>query len=68
MTIKVEALVDGGYVPEEAAKPLGKEIATIWRWIREDKVMAVRMGRRTLIPGQEVERLKKQDLPQPQNG
>jgi excisionase family DNA binding protein len=68
ITIKVDALVDGAYGPEEAAKLLGKGIATIWRWIRDDKVIAVRIGGRTLIPSQEIERLKKQDLPDPENG
>lgn len=68
ITIKVDALVDGACGPEEAAKLLGKGIATIWRWIRDDKVIAVRIGGRTLIPSQEIERLKKQDLPEPGDG
>jgi excisionase family DNA binding protein len=68
ITIKVDALVDGAYGPEEAAKLLGKGIATVWRWIRDDKIMAVRIGGRTLIPSQEIERLKKQDLPELENG
>ena len=58
ITIKVDALVEGACGPEEAAKLLGKGIATIWRWIRDEKVMAVRIGGRTLIPSQEIERLK----------
>ena len=68
ITIKVDALVDGAYGPEEAAKLLGKGIATVWRWIRDDKIMTVRIGGRTLIPSQEIERLKNQDLPEPENG
>lgn len=68
ITIKVDALVDGACGAEEAAKLLGKGIATIWRWIRDDKVIAVRIGGRTLIPRQEVERLKKQGLPDQGNG
>jgi excisionase family DNA binding protein len=67
ITIKVDALVDGAYGPEEAAKFLGKGIATIWRWIRDDKLIAVRIGGRTLIPSQEIERLKKDDLHEPEN-
>ena len=59
ITIKVDAPVDDAYGPEEAAKLLGKGIATIWRWLRDDKIAAVRVGGRTLIPTQEVERLKK---------
>jgi len=66
ITIKVDATADA-YGPEEAAKLLGKGIATIWRWIRNGKVIAIRIGGRTLIPSQEIERLKK-DLPEAGNG
>jgi len=63
VTIKVDAVADA-YGPEEAAKLLGKGVATIWRWIRSDKILAVRIGGRTLIPEKEIERLKKEpDLP-----
>ena len=63
VTIKVDAVVDA-YGPEEAAKLLGKGVATIWRWIRSDKILAVRIGGRTLVPKKEIERLQKeQDLP-----
>ena len=68
VTIKVDALVDEAYGPEEAAKLLGKGIATIWRWIRSGKMLAVRIGGRTLIPEREVERLQKErDLPDSAN-
>ncbi len=63
ITIRVDAVVDDACAPEEAASLLGKGIATIWRWIRDDKIIAVKVGGRTLIPRQEIERLKKQDLP-----
>ena len=63
VTIKVDAVADA-YGPEEAAKILGKGVATIWRWIRSDKILAVRIGGRTLVPKKEIERLQKeQDLP-----
>jgi len=63
VTIKVDAVADA-YGPEEAAKLLGKGVATIWRWIRSDKILAVRIGGRTLVPKKEIERLQKeQDLP-----
>ena len=63
VTIKVDAVADA-YGPEETAKLLGKGVATIWRWIRSDKILAVRIGGRTLIPEREIERLKKEpDLP-----
>jgi excisionase family DNA binding protein len=63
VTIKVDAVADA-YGPEEAAKLLGKGVATIWRWIRGEKILAVRIGGRTLIPEKEIERLQKEpDLP-----
>jgi len=65
VTIKVDATADV-YGPEEAAKLLVKGIATIWRWIRSDKILVVRIGGRTLIPKQEIERLQK-ELPNPAN-
>lgn len=62
LTITVEAETDT-YELEETAKLLGKGIATVWRWIRDGKILAVRVGGRTLIPEKEIERLKKeQDL------
>jgi excisionase family DNA binding protein len=68
VTIRVDAVVDDACGPEETASLLGKGIATIWRWIRDDKIIAVKVGGRTLIPRQEIERLKKQDLPDQGNG
>ena len=68
VTIKVDAVADA-YGPEEAAKLLGKGEATIWRWIRGEKILAVRIGGRTLIPKKEIERLRRdQDLPLGANG
>ncbi len=62
VTITVEAAIDA-YGPEETAKLLGRGIATVWRWIRDGKILTVRVGGRTLIPEKEIERLKKeQDL------
>lgn len=61
VTITAEAVTDA-YGPEEAAKLLGKGIATIWRWLRDDKIIAVRVGGRTFIPKQEIERIKKEQV------
>jgi excisionase family DNA binding protein len=67
VTIKVDAVADA-YGPEETAKLQGKGEATIWRWIRSEKILAVRIGRRTLIPEKEIERLQKElDLPERAN-
>ncbi len=63
VAIKGDAVADA-YGPEEAAKLLDKGVATIWRWIRDEKILAVRIGGRTLIPEKEIERLQKEpDLP-----
>jgi excisionase family DNA binding protein len=56
--MKVDAVADA-YGPQEAAKLLGKGEAIIWRWIRSDKILAVRIGGRTLVPKKEIERLRK---------
>ena len=58
--MQVDAKVEDGYEPEEAAEMLGKGIVTIWRWLRDDKIAAVRVGGRVLIPRKEIERLKKE--------
>jgi excisionase family DNA binding protein len=60
VTIKVDAVADA-HGPEEAARLLGKGEATIWRWIRAKKILAIRIGGRTLIPEQEIERLQKEN-------
>jgi excisionase family DNA binding protein len=60
ITIKVDAPVEDAYGPEEAARLLGKGIATIWRWLRDDKIIAIRIGGRILIPKKEIERLQKE--------
>ncbi len=59
ITIRVDAVADA-YGPEEAAKLLGKGIATVGRWIRDEKISVVRVGGRTLIPKREIERLQKE--------
>lgn len=62
VNIWVEAETDA-YGPEETAELLGKGVATIWRWIRDDKIIAVKVAGRVLIPKQEIERIKKvQDI------
>jgi len=60
VVLQVEAEVEGGYSPEEAAEMLGRGIATIWRWLRDDKIAAVRVGGRVLIPEMEIARLKQE--------
>ncbi len=62
ISIKVDAVADA-YGPQEAAKLLGKGEATIWRWIRSDRILVVRIGGRTLIPEREIQRLQKEQAP-----
>jgi excisionase family DNA binding protein len=63
ITVKVDTLVENVCTPQEAAQLLGKGVATIWRWTRAKKILAVRIGGRTLIPESEIERLQKGELP-----
>ena len=45
------------YTPEEVAKYLGVCKATVWRWIREGRVKATKLGSRLYkISGEEVKR------------
>lgn len=57
MTIKLAAEVDA-CGREEAAKLLDKGSIAIWRWIRSDKILSVRIGGHTFISEKEVERLQ----------
>ena len=53
-------LVDIGdlYGIEEAANQLGIGRATLFRWIKANKISPVKVNRRTLIPKYEIERAK----------
>ena len=42
----------------EAAQQLGIGYATIYRWIKRGKLIPIRISGRTLIPKNEIERLK----------
>lgn len=41
-----------------AAQQIGIGYATLYRWIKSGKILALKVGRRTLIPKSEIERLK----------
>lgn len=41
----------------KAAQLLGIGYATIYRWIKQDKILPIRLGGRTLIPKSEIDRL-----------
>ena len=46
------------YDTNEAARLLGIGYATLYRWIKESKLIPLRIGGRTFIPKSEIERLK----------
>lgn len=60
ITVRADTLVEDVCTPQEAAMLLSKGVATIWRWIRDDKIITVKVGGRTLIPDKEIERLQKE--------
>lgn len=62
--VKIDAQVeiDSLYSCEDAAKLLGWGIATVWRRIKDNKIIAVRLAGRTLIPASEIERLRRDYL------
>lgn len=43
---------------EEASRQLDRGVATIWRWIRNRKIFAIKIHGRTYIPISEIERVK----------
>jgi len=53
---------DEFYTADEAAEELGKGIATVWRMIRDKRLITIRILGRTLVPKGEIERLKKLQL------
>jgi excisionase family DNA binding protein len=57
-----KVLVDTGevYSAQEAADLLGIGYATIYRWIKANKIIPLKIVGRTLIPKSEVERLQKE--------
>lgn len=57
-------IMDYFYTEQEAARLLGVNPITIWRWIKEGKIDLQRVGREVLIPKWEVDMLiiaKKED-------
>jgi excisionase family DNA binding protein len=47
------------YSVHEAAGALGLSASSIWKWISLGQLRAVRVGGRTLIPADELERILK---------
>ena len=59
---KIVVDTDEFYDTDEAAILIGMGVATVWRWIKAKKLIAVKIGGRTLIPKSEVERLNRERL------
>jgi len=57
--MKITLSTDDALTQKEAAEALGVTTMTIWRWIRDGKIVAVKFGNYQLIPKSEVERLKR---------
>ena len=59
--LAMKIVVDTGevYGAGEAAKLIGIGYATLYRWIKENKIIPLRLAGRTLIPKTEVERCSK---------
>jgi len=57
---KIAVDLDELYTVEEFAIAVKRGVATIWRWIAAKKVVAVKLGDRTLIPTSELQRLSKE--------
>lgn len=59
ITFMPKIAVDTGevYGAMEAAQLIGIGYATLYRWIKNGKVIAIRLAGRTLIPKSEVDRL-----------
>ena len=55
--VRVSTEIEGVLSTQEACAILGIHYATLFRWIRAGKVMVVKIGRRTLIPKTEIDRL-----------
>jgi len=54
ITISAENLLSQA----EAAGELGITTMTLWRWIKRGKIIAIKLGRYTLIPASEIKRIK----------
>jgi len=54
-------IIDTGseiHEPKEAARLLGIGYATLYRWIKLEKIHTIHIAGRTLIPHSEIKRLK----------
>jgi len=51
-------IMDYFYTEKDAAKLLGVNPITIWRWVKDGKLDLQRVGREALIPKWEIETLR----------
>ena len=57
VTFKSNDIVNVSY----AATKLNISRMTIYRWVKQGKILAVKFGKSTFIPKSEIERLNKRD-------
>lgn len=62
IVIMPKIVVDTGeiYSAADAAQEIGIGYATLYRWIKKEKIIVVRLVGRTLVPKTEVERIKRE--------
>ena len=56
----VHEFLAGFCTQNQAAKEIGVTTMTLWRWEREGKLRAYRIGREVLLEKAEVERLRRE--------
>lgn len=47
---------------EEVAKIFNVHFRTVYLWIRQNKIKAIRVGKRYYVPNEEIERIRTQGL------
>jgi len=52
--IKVDTIIPDTYSTTEAVKELGIGYATLFRWIKTNRIFTIKIGHRTLIPKSEI--------------
>ena len=57
MSTKLEKELMNYYTQKEAAEAIGKSDVTIWTWIKNGKLRAIKVGREVLIEKSAVQKL-----------
>lgn len=54
--------------PKDFCAQFGVAPSTTYRWLREGRIRSLRLGRRYLIPREELERIEREGLREPEEG